>query len=312
MAANKAERRPGRNHEGNHEREEHGRRCAHGDRAHIGTHQTADKGHRQYRGNDRERGQNGWITHFGYRLDRNLAHRPPMILRQPEMPHHILDHDDGVVHEDADGEDQSKERDAVDGITQEVKHRHGERQRNRNGQKHNTRLAPPKEESDQKSHRQRRQQQVFQQFVRLSLCCVSVVPRSGHRDVIGNADALHLVHALEHGIRNVGRVGPFALSHGNRHSRILASPLLRTRSRVRRTVDHIVRRLGCAIDYLLGHVAQVHRTPSNQADNHIFQIFALSEDVAGVNADLLVVIRKISGLHARICSLQMPDNCHRR
>ncbi len=192
MLAKQAQRGPGRDHKGHHQREEHGRRCAHGNGPHVRAHQSADKGHGQHRRDHGEGGQNGGVAHLGHRFHRDRAHRPAMILRKPEVAHHVLDHDDGVVHKNADGEDQGEERNAVDGVAQEIKHRHGERQRDRNGQQHHARLAPAQEERHQQGHRQRGQQQVLQQFIRLVFGRLSVIPRSGHGHVVGHGDALHL------------------------------------------------------------------------------------------------------------------------
>ena len=149
----KPQRSPGRNYKCDHQREEHCGRRPHGDGSHVWPHQAADKRHGQNRCNDGEGGENGWIADFGYGLDCNFAHRPAVILRQAEVPHHVLDHHDGVIHENADGEDQGKQRDAVDGVTQEIEHRHGKRERDRNGQQHHARFAPSQKECDEKSDR---------------------------------------------------------------------------------------------------------------------------------------------------------------
>ncbi len=227
MPANEPEGSPGRNYKCNQQREEHGRRCAHGDRPHVGPHQAADKGHGQYCRNHGEGGQNGWIAHLGNCFDRDFAHRPTMILRQSEVAHHVFDHDNGIIHKNADRENQSKQRDAVDGVAEEVEDRHGERERDRNSQQYHTRLAPAEEERDEKSDGQGRQQQVLQQFVGLVLGCLAVVARGGHGHVVGNGDALHLMHATEDGVGDVGGIRPLALGHGNRHRRILARCLRR-------------------------------------------------------------------------------------
>lgn len=44
------------------------------------------------------------------------------------MADYVFDDDDGVVHEDADGEDQREERDAVERVTVEVKYEERERE----------------------------------------------------------------------------------------------------------------------------------------------------------------------------------------
>ena len=118
MLAEQAQRSPGRNHKGNHQREEHGRRSTDGNGPHVGSHQAAHKGHGQHRGDHGEGGQNGWIADLGDCLDRNFAHRAAVIFRQSEVAHHVLDDNNGVVDENADTEDQCEQRDAVDGVAE--------------------------------------------------------------------------------------------------------------------------------------------------------------------------------------------------
>ncbi len=122
MPANKPEGSPGRNYKCNHQREEHGCRCAHGNGPHVRSHQAAHKGHGQYRSNHGKRGKNGWIANLGHCFYCNDTHRPPMILRQPEVTHHVFDDDNRVIDKNADREDQRKQRNAVDGVAQKVKH----------------------------------------------------------------------------------------------------------------------------------------------------------------------------------------------
>src|ERR1035441_2944895 len=167
MPAEQPERGPGRNYEGNQQGEEHGRRSAHGNRPHIGSHQAADKGHGQYRRDHGEGGQNSGITHLGDRFDRDFTHRSAVVLRKPEVAHHVLDDNDGVIDENAYTKNQSEESYAIDGVAEEIEDGHGKRERDRNSQQHHTRLAPPQEERDQQGYGQGGEQQVLKQFIGL-------------------------------------------------------------------------------------------------------------------------------------------------
>ena len=65
-----------------------------------------DKRHGEDGRHHRQRGQDGRITHFIHGLDRHLKGRPGLVLRHSPVPDDVLHHHDGVVHQDADGEDQ--------------------------------------------------------------------------------------------------------------------------------------------------------------------------------------------------------------
>ena len=43
-----------------------------------------------------------------------------MASRQAEMPHDVFDHDNRVVDQDADGEDEREQRDAIQRVAEEV------------------------------------------------------------------------------------------------------------------------------------------------------------------------------------------------
>jgi len=57
--------------------------------------------------------QNGGIADLCDRLDRHPDEGPPMILGQMEVARDVLHDHDGVINQDADGEDQGEEGDAV-------------------------------------------------------------------------------------------------------------------------------------------------------------------------------------------------------
>jgi hypothetical protein len=72
----------------------------------------------------------------------------------------VLHHHDRVVHQDADGEDQREQRDAVERVAQRVVHEQRERERHRHGDQHHHRLAPAEEHPDEQRHRERGDDQV--------------------------------------------------------------------------------------------------------------------------------------------------------
>ena len=89
----------------------------------------------------------------------------PLLCGQVEVADDVLDHDDGVVHQDADGEDQGEEGDAVERVAVEVEDQQGQGQRGGDGQHDDDRLAPAEGEEDQQRHAEDGDAHVQQQFV---------------------------------------------------------------------------------------------------------------------------------------------------
>ncbi len=140
---------PGRNDEGYSKRKQHCRRGTNGDGAHIWPHQSADESHGKDGRDDAEGGKDRGIAHLCHGLYGYSVQRSAVILREPEMAHHVLDDHDCIVHQDADAEDKGKQSHAVEREPIEVEHRKGESQRDRDGDEYNSRLAPSEEECHQ-------------------------------------------------------------------------------------------------------------------------------------------------------------------
>ena len=63
------------------------------------------------------------IAYFIDRFHGHPGERATAILRQPEVADDIFDHNDGIIDENADGEDQSEQRDPVQSVSVQVKDR---------------------------------------------------------------------------------------------------------------------------------------------------------------------------------------------
>ena len=96
-----------------------------------------------------------------------------------EVADDVLDHDDGVVHQDADGEDQGEEGDAVERVAVEVEHQQRQGQRAGNGDADDDRLAPAQRQEDEQRDADHRDAHVEQQFVGLLLRRLAVVAGDG-------------------------------------------------------------------------------------------------------------------------------------
>ena len=76
----------------------------------------AHEGHGQDGGDDREGREDGRVSDLVHRLDGRPQTAPVLL---PVVPLDVLHHDDRVVHQDADGEDEGEEGDAVQGVAGE-------------------------------------------------------------------------------------------------------------------------------------------------------------------------------------------------
>ena len=70
------------------------------------------------------------------------------VLRQAEMAHDVLDVHDGVIDEDADGEDEGEKGDAVEGEPEEIEDEEGQGEGHGDGDRHDPRISPAPAEDD--------------------------------------------------------------------------------------------------------------------------------------------------------------------
>jgi hypothetical protein len=101
------ERQPGRDGEGDGQRQRHAQAGVDRDRAHVRPHQAADEGHGQQRRDHRQRGQDGGAADLVHRQRDDLAQRLARVELLVAVD--VLHHHDGVVDQDADREDQREQ-----------------------------------------------------------------------------------------------------------------------------------------------------------------------------------------------------------
>ena len=168
---------PGRDDERDGDGEEHREGGADRDGPHVRAHQSSDESHRQYRRDHRPSRQERRITHLIHRIH---GERPEgAAVRHRVMAVDVLDHDDGVVDEDADREDEGEERDAVEGVARELVDEQGEGKGHRHGDEDDEGLAQTEGEGDERGHREGGQHHMVEQLVGLVLGRRAVVARHG-------------------------------------------------------------------------------------------------------------------------------------
>ena len=67
----------------------------------------------QDRGNHGQGREDGRVADFIDCFDGHLRQAAALVVRHARVAHDVLDNDNRVVHQDADGEDQREQRDAV-------------------------------------------------------------------------------------------------------------------------------------------------------------------------------------------------------
>ncbi len=255
-------RGPGRHDESHHQRENHRGARANGDGPHVRTHQAAYESHGKNRRNHRERGEDRGIAHFVHGLDSHFKRGPAVIGRHTPVPHDVFDHHNRVVHQDADGEDQSKERDAVQRVAVKIEHGQRERQRYGNRDEDDQRLAKTQRDRDEQAYRNHGDQHVPQQLVRFLLGRVAVIARDGHLNIGRNHAAAQRFQPVQDIFRDCNRIGSLALRYGDGDGRIKAMPIGEA---------HILRRLLAAIGHL-GDVAHEDRLAIGDARHHVAHV----------------------------------------
>ena len=210
--AGEAHHQPGCDDHGDEEREHHGRRGIDRDRRHVGTHQARDEQHRQ---KGRDHGQGGddrRIADLGDGLDRGV-HPASTVVHRP-MPGDVLDHDDGVVDQDADREDQGEQADPVDRVAQKVRGEEGQKDRGGDDHGGDASFPPTDGEADQDDDRDRGQGEVLQQLIGLIVGAGPVVAGDSDIEAVRQQRALQRLHPRQNGLGDHDRVGALALGDG--------------------------------------------------------------------------------------------------
>ncbi len=283
LLAEEPHRRPRADDEGDGQREQHRQARTHRDRPHVGTRHAAHESHREDGGDHRERREDRRVAHFVHRFD-DGAGEALARAGQVEMAVDVLDHDDGVVDEDADREDQRKEGDAIEGVAEHIGHRQGQCQRHRHGHANHHRRAPAHGQENERRHRERRDQEMLDQLIRFIARGFAVVARHRHlhrrRDQLA-AQRFNL--ALDE-LRQGGGAGAEALGDGDRDRLLEAGAALLTEEHDRRL------RLGPVPD--LRHVLEVDGPTGPLGDQHALQLAGGEREALRLDQDALAFIHE--------------------
>jgi hypothetical protein len=214
------QRQPRRHDESNGQRNGHAHRGVDRDRAHVRPHQAGDEGHRQQRGDHRQRRQNGRPADFinGRRNDFEQAFLGIQAL--PAMD--VFDDDNGVIDQDANRENQRKQRNAVQ---REAPGPGGEqrgRQRQGHGDTDDHRLAPAERKENQQHDEGGGEDQLADQLLRLLGRRFAVIARYRDFNAFRNHGVFQVIYPVDRSIGHIGRIDAGLLRNLQRHRRKLA------------------------------------------------------------------------------------------
>ena len=135
MLAGGFQQQPWRDGHCDEKREEHRHRGVCRDRAHVGAHHARNEHHQQQRDNNGQRHDDRRIADFGNRFDRRLDQAA--LSSYLPMADDVLDDDDGVIDQNADGKDQREKAHAVDRIAEHPRGKHCQQNCRRNDDENN-------------------------------------------------------------------------------------------------------------------------------------------------------------------------------
>ena len=190
----------------------------------------------------------------------------------------VLDDHDGVVHQDADGEDQGEERHAVQRESPRPRGKQRRGQRQNHCAADNGGFASTERQEHQCDDRRGGEQQLLDELLRLVVGGGAVVARFRDLDVVRYDGIAQHLHATHHGVGYVNGVLARFLGDGDGHGRILAAVLAG-----HALPDIATRRKGTITDG--GHVLQENRLAVADADHQFRDIVGILEEGAGFDGD---------------------------
>ncbi len=284
-----------RDDERHRERRQHRRRGADRDGPHVRSHHPGDERHREDRRDHGERRQDGGIADFVDPLDCRLLRGG---LRSLQVAVDVLDHHNGVVDENADREDQCEERDAVEGVAQQIVGEQRQRQCHRHRDQYHHRLADTEEDPDQRGDGKGRDEQMEHQLARLVRRGPAVVPGHVDDDRPGNQSPARGVDLGQDAPGDIRRVRARTLGQGEGDGRRAAAGV-----DLLDVLRHVGGPFGDRCD-----AAEIDRFSASRGDDHLPGVVGGADRRAGTHQPDLVVGGEFTGIAARRGVVQRT--CH--
>ena len=263
--------------------------------------QTADERHRHEHRAQHQRDGDDRAADLAHRRLGGLAWRQAF----GDVALDVLDHHDGIVDDDADGQHQAEQRQRVDGEAEGQQHREGADDRDRHGDQRNDRGAPGLQEQDDHQHDQR---DGFEQGVHHRLDRLAHEHRRVVDDPVVHAlreILLELLHGLAHRRRTArARWRPGAWKIG------MASDGL--------VVEQAAHAVGLRAELDARDVAQAHDLAVVAGlDDDVAELLLVGEAARGVERDLELGVGRgrradLAGRHLHVLLADRARPRHRR
>ena len=281
--------------EGDDEGEQHRGGRANRDRAHVRTHESADEGHGQDGGDHRPRGENRGVADLVHGLERDLAEGFAPGVGQAHVPHDVFDDHDGVIDEDADGEDEREKRDAVERVAVEIEDEERESEGRGNREQDDERLAPAEEQQDEQGHAEDGDAHVAEQIVAFFSGGVAVIAGDGDGHVGGEERPARGGDLGKDRVDDIDGVGPGALGQAESDGGLQVAGGT--------AVQDIVGRFRALVGDG-GHVAQIDRPVVKDPHHDGAGVGGIAQERAGLKQDLGVGERARTGMQLAVRLLE--------
>ncbi len=288
---------PRRDGEGDEQGHDHGQRQVDRHRPHVRPHHPGNEEHRQKGEDDRQGRQDHRWPHL---VDGGEDGVPGRLLLHLEMAEDVLHIDDGVVDQQAQGEDQGEEGDAVDGVAEPVVDQQGQGIDDGDGDRDDQGLAPAEGEEDQAEDGDDGDDQMGNQLVDLVIGGLAVVAGDADLDAVGDDRPAHACHRVDHLLGDAHGVGPLLLGHRDMHCLIL--PAIGGGFGIpgrAETQPGVAARLGHAV-FHPRHLPQVDRTSLVDADHQIGDLGGGLEEGTAAHQQFFVELLKTAGRQFQI------------
>ncbi len=302
---------PGGDGEGDEEGAEHGERDIEGHGSHVGAHHAGDEEHRDEGDDDGKRGEQ----------DRrhDLLHGQGDGLEAWEFLHgeeagDVFHADDGVVHEQAEGEDEGEEGDTVDGIAEEVIEEEGDGIGDGDGEADDEAFAPAHGEGDEADNGQQAHGEVHDEVVDLFVGGLAVVAGDGGGNAFGQEGGAQVVEHVVDLPGDADGVAAFFLGDGDGDgvggfAGFQAAGIRHGRGGGAGGEAGIgVQLVGAVHD--LGDVAQIDGSVLVHADHQAADFVGVVEEGAGLDGDFAVGLGEGSARGLGVGHLEGAGNLH--
>ena len=269
--------------------QQHRRRTQCWNRCHIRPHHSRNEPHRHKRRDHCKGRQNRRVTHLAHRI--HSAVIGTFALQQPPTID-VFDHNNGVIHQDPDREDQRKQTNPVNREPHQECRENRKQNNHRNNHQHHNRGTPAQRQPDHHGHSASHHEQLEQQLINLMVRRFAIVPRNFNMNVVRDQTTLQTIYISQNFIGHANPVGATLFGNRNRnrrrtnrrtftrHMNFFALFTVRAVSRasvVRNDISRVIRALSNK-----GHITDICRAAVKHTNHQVFNILRCAQERASI------------------------------